>query len=71
MTLVNQPTSAPTRKMFYGAVSAIATAAAQQMTVALAGTHPLLSWLGNETAMSALPIIVGFGVGYMMKEKAS
>ena len=68
--LMNQPTAVPTRKMLYGAVSAVATVAAQQVTVAIAGAHPLLTWMASDAAMQALPVIVGFGVGYLVKERA-
>lgn len=69
-TLVNQPTAMPTRKMFMGAVGSLATAGVQHLAINLAKDVSWLSWLSSEAAMSALPIIAFFGVGYFMKEKA-
>ena len=68
--LVDQPTAMPTRKMFLGAVGSLLTVAVQHMAVALASDIPSLSWLGEPAAMSALPVIAFFGVGYMFRDRA-
>ncbi len=65
-----QLTAKPTRKMFNGAVGAVITAGVQHAAINLAGDVSWLSWLGNDSVMSALPIIAFFGVGYMMEERA-
>ena len=68
--LVDQPTAMPTRKMFMGAVGSLVTAGVQHAAIHLAGDVSWLSWLNTEAAMSALPVIAFFGVGYLMKERA-
>ena len=67
--LVNQPTAAPSRKVFNGAVTAIVTAGLQHTVVALAGDVPALSWLGQDAVLTALPIIAGYAVSYYMAER--
>ena len=67
--LVNQPTAAPTRKVFIGAITAVVTAGLQHTVVGIAGDVSWLSWLGNAEVMTGLPIIAGYGVSYLMKER--
>ena len=70
-SLVKQPSAQPTRKMFMGAVAAVATAGLQHAAVNLASDVTWLAWLNGEAVKSALPIIAFFGVGYMMKERGA
>lgn len=69
--LVNQKDWKPTRKHFLGAVAGIATAAVLGFTNDLAATHSYLSFLSGDAALAGIPLIVGYGVSYLAKERAT
>ena len=72
--LVDQPTKAPTRKLaaggIVGAIAAIATAAVEQWAMTAAASVPALAFLNTPIVSNAIPVVVFFGVGYVVKEKA-
>lgn len=68
--LVTQPSALPTRKVFIGALAGLVTAAVQSWAADAAATVPQLSWLGGDVATAALPILVGYGVSYVIKDRA-
>lgn len=67
--LVNQPTSMPTRKMTVFAVTSIATAAVLQWTGQIAEASEWFRWLADPTVKGGLPVVVGFGIAYLFRDK--
>lgn len=59
----------PGRKIFGGALCGIATAAVMQWTNDLAMTYDAFRFLTEDSAKAGLPIIVAFGIGYLIPEK--
>lgn len=67
MTLVNQPTAAPTRKMTAVIIAGIATAAAQTMLARYAPDFAGTQFLEDFNIWVQALVMIGFG--YMTKER--
>lgn len=69
-TKISQPTIAPTRKVFWGAVIGLATAAVLNWADNVAGMQP--DWLGflSEPDVKAIvPVVVGGLIMYAVKDR--
>ena len=69
-TKTEQPTLAPTRKLFWGAVTGVITSAVLNWTDNLAGLSP--DWFGfvsDGDFKTFVPVIVGGLVAYMVKDR--
>jgi hypothetical protein len=69
--LVDQPDWRPSRKLFMSAVTGFLTLGVQSTVAKIAAGSVWFDWLGNEIALGAIPIMVGFGVGYVMRDRAT
>ena len=66
---VAQLSKAPTRKVFWGAVTGIVTAMALNWVVNLASWLPdWLGFLGTPEAVPLITIVVAYGISYFAKE---
>lgn len=68
--LIDQPDWKPSRKLFASAVAGFITVGVQSTLAKIAAGSVWFDWLGSDIATAAVPIMVGFGVGYMLRERA-
>ncbi len=69
MVTIDQPNALPTRKMFWGAMTALATGVALQFLDDAAAQMQMIGPYADQLKTFA-PIGVGFGIGYFTKERA-
>ncbi len=66
-TYINQPTWRPTRKHFLGMLTGAVTAVVQNVAnIYVPGTI-----FEDPAVMSLLPVAVGYGISYLVKEKGT
>lgn len=63
MTLVTQPSRLPTRKLSAGMIAAAVSAAIKSVIL-----H-IWPWLSDPLIWEPLPILIGFAVGYFVRDK--
>ena len=66
---VDQPTALPTRKTAAFALSAVLAAALLSVAEKVAARSAWLDWLAADDVKSGLPILAGFLVAYIIRDR--